>query len=516
MNTSIDACVTGAMYPNAAAPFHGKPVSSSMNATRALAPARRRPALLASAALTLLLLSACASVQPKPGFSEVQQLAGKKITQQISWNQGREEDAAVAEAVRGLLKDTLTADEAVQIALLNSPSLQAGYERLGVAQADVVQAGLLNNPVFSLSYQRAPNGVSHSKRELGVTQDFLSLLTLAPRKQLAGAAFEKAKLEAGQEILRVAAGVKTAYYTVEGDEQALELYRQVVTAAQAAAELAQRQFEAGTLSKREQRLQQAFYAQTLLDVANTEVQLASDREKLNRMLGLWGENTNWQVPRRLPEVPSTVPVFVKLESFAIAERLDVAALKRERDIVAGSLGYTKKYRFLSVLGIGFSYEKDSLDEALRGPTLELGLPLFDRSQGNIARLESQLRETERRLEALAIGIRSEAREAYTRVLAAHAAVEHFKTAVLPVQQDIVGETLKFYNGMLLGIYDLLRAKQDQVAAGRDYIGAIKNYWLAYVELERVLGGRLPDSVALSGAPPDAKDHSSQPPKDNQP
>ncbi len=453
----------------------------------------------------------------------------------------------MADAVRALLRDKLTVDEAVQVALLNTPSLQAVYERLGVAQADVVHAGLLSNPVFSLGYQRSTTGVSHSKTNLGVTQDFLSILTLAPRKQLAGASFEKAKLAVGQEILRTAAEVKAVYYTVVGDAQALELFRQALTAAQAAAELAQRQYDAGTLSKREQRLQQAFYAQTLLDVAATELQLASDREKLNRMLGLWGANTIWQVPARLPEVPASAPLFEKLESVAIAERLDLAALKRERDIVAGSLGYTKDYRYLSVLGIGYGYERDILDETLRGPTLELGLPLFDRSQGNIARLESQLRETQRKLEALAIDIRSEAREAYTRVLAAQATVEHFKAAVLPVQQDIVNETLKFYNGMLLGIYDLLRAKQDQVAAGRDYIHAIKRYWLAYVDLEKALGGRLPaaavtmnnpseptptndpiparsrdepmrvpDSGASSRTPQDVQDHLSHQPKGKQP
>lgn len=474
--------------------------------------------------VTVTLLSACVSVQPKPGFSDVERIVATKISQQVKWNQGKQEDAAVAEAVQGLLKDDLTAEEAVQVALLNSPSLQAAYERLGVAQADLVQAGLLSNPVFGILYQASTAGMSYSRREVSITQDFLSLLSLAPRKQLAGAAFEKVKLEVGQEILRTAALVKTAYYTVEGDEQALELYRQVVTATQAAAELAQQQYEAGTLSKREQRLQQAYYAQTLLDLANTEGQLAADRERLNRLLGLWGDNTRWRVPKRLPEVPSSLPVFEKLETFAVAQRLDLAALKRERDIVSGSLSYTRKYRFLSALGVGLNYERDSVGERLRGPSLELGLPLFDRSQASIARQESQFREIERRLQALAIDVRSEVREGYLRLLSAQAAVAHFRSAVLPIQQDVVNETLKFYNGMLLGIYDLLRAKQDQVAAGRDYINAIKNYWIAYVDLETTLGGRFPEAVVAamtpvshvsspspsksSDSPQDPQDHSS--------
>jgi outer membrane protein, heavy metal efflux system len=476
---------------------NAKKGSSAMNQAK---PKRGKRCSLyrAAPALSLALIAGCATIQPKPGFSDVQALVADRVAQQVKWNQGKAEDAAVADAVKNLLGDMLTAEEAVQIALLNQPSLQATYEKLGIAQADLVQAGLLSNPVFSAVYQRSSGG--HSKRELGIAQDFLSLLTLAPRKQLAGAAFEQAKLEVGHDILRVAAEAKAIYYTVEGDEQALELFRQVVTAAQAAAQLAQRQYEAGTLSKREQQVQQAFYAQTLLDVAAAELQLAADREKLNRLLGLWGENTNWQVPTRLPEVPEVSPTFERLESFAIAQRLDLAALKKRRDLVAGSLGFSKDYRLLSMLGVGYRYEKEN--ETLRGPALELGLPLFDRGQGRIALLESTLRETERRLEALAIDIRSEVRETYARLLAAQAAVKHYKTAVLPLQQGIVGETLKFYNGMLLGVYDLLRAKQDQVAAGRDYINALKGYWLAYVDLEKAIGGRAPEMAASTSKPSD--------------
>lgn len=470
----------------------------------------RRVALL-SATAVLLTISGCATVQSKGGLADVQRLVGQRAAHEVKWKQGSAEDAAVAAAVSNLLKDTLSVDEAVQIALLNNPALQARYETLGVAQADLVQAGLLANPVFGASYA---DSSGPSKRTFGITQDFLSLFTLAPRKQIAAVNFERSKLEVSDAVLDLAAQVKSAYYTVEGDEQALELFRQVVSAAQAAAELAQRQYQAGTLSKREQRLHQAFYAQTLLDLQRTELQLAADREGLNRLLGLWGVNTQWTVPKRLPELPMQAPSFEpfaisqrydieapsfeRLESLAISQRYDIAALEKERQAVAGALGFTSNYRFLSALGFGYSYEKDA-SEIFRGPSLELGLPLFDRSQANIARLQSQLRETERRLEALAVDVRADVREAHSRLIAAHEAVLHYQRAVLPTQQDIVDETLKFYNGMLMGVYDLIRAKQDQVSAGRDYIAAIKEYWLASTNLERILGGRLPGSQ--SAQPP---------------
>ena len=50
------------------------------------------------------------------------------------------------------IDDGLTSQEAVAIALWNSPSFQATLADLGIARADLVEAGLLRNPVFSLLF----------------------------------------------------------------------------------------------------------------------------------------------------------------------------------------------------------------------------------------------------------------------------------------------------------------------------------------------------------------------------
>jgi outer membrane protein, heavy metal efflux system len=113
---------------------------------------RRFPTVLAMAALGVFL-SGCASVPPKGGFDEVQQGAAQRLGQKVQWNQGTEDDQAAAQAVQLLLQRPLTADDAVQIALLNNRRLQAVYEELGIAQANLVQAGLLKNPRFSGSYE---------------------------------------------------------------------------------------------------------------------------------------------------------------------------------------------------------------------------------------------------------------------------------------------------------------------------------------------------------------------------
>lgn len=434
------------------------------------------------------LLGACASVPEDAGFADVQKTVAGKLQKDVQWNKGTEQDAAVAKAVRALLERPLTADDAVQIALLNNPGLQATYEDLGIAQADLVQAGLLQNPVFSADLFAFGNG---SKETFSVVQDFLSVLTLAGRKKVASSQFERQKLVVENRIMDLAAAVRTTYYKASADEQSLGLFKQVVSASEAAAELAERQREAGNIMPRDQAIQQAFYAQTLLDRARIETQLASDREALNRLLGLWGNDVAWNLPDRLPDVPEDKPAVEGLESLAVSQRLDLVAAKQDLETAGYALNLGENYRYLSVFGLGLGLERETDGSHIEGPVLELGLPLFDQGQAKIAVLEGQQRQRAQLLTNLAVEVRSEVREAWTRLTAAQDAARHYEKVLLPLNQQIVAENQRLYNGMLIGPYELLLSKQNELNVARDYIATLRDYWIARTDIERALGGPLP-------------------------
>jgi len=465
-----------------------------------------RPLLLCAA--LGLALGGCATVDPEQRFTGVREAVGERLSQTVAWTRDPRTSEAAQGAVRRLLADELGADEAVQIALLNNRRLQAQFESLGIAQADLVEAGLLENPVFSLTVY---SGDAGNIVEGAVLQDFIGLLSLSLRKKIAGAQADRATAEAAQAALQLAADVKTQYYTVLGDAQALELAQQIVASTQAAAELARRQYDAGTLSRREQAIQQAFYAQSALEVAQAQVQLAADRERLNRLLGLWGEDTTWKVPMRLPRVPEQLPAMETLEAAAVAQRLDLFAAKKEAEAAAQALNLTRQFRYLSSLGIGVAYKREENGEEFFGPEIELGLPLFNQGQGRIARAEAEYRRSQGNLQALAVEIRSETRAARDRLIAAQDAARHLETALLPLQQSIVEETLKFYNGMLVGVYDLLLAQQGRVQSARQYVASVKEFWTAWAELERALGGRVPlAETSAATIVPDATAANDQP------
>jgi cobalt-zinc-cadmium efflux system outer membrane protein len=446
------------------------------------------------AALALPLLGACASLPADPTQNQVAQTVGSRSQQAVDWNAGDPEDQSVRDSVRRMLADELTLDEAVGIALINNREMRASLTRAQVARADLIQAGLLDNPVFGVSILRGDSG---NETELSLFEDFLNVFTVSARKKLAATDLERTRLEVAQAALDLIAEVKRTYFALVADRQAIELFSQVMDSTEAAAELSRRQYQAGTLSLREQALQQAFHAQSSLEAARAEAAFGSDREKLNRLLGLWGEQTSWALPARLPEVPESLPAAAQLESKAVSQRLDLAAQRAEVEAVNMALEYTRQTRWLSVVGIGFKVKREPDGSTSSGPELELGLPVFDRGQGRIASLEAQLRNAEHRYAQLAIDIRADVRESSGRLAAAHDSIRHYRQAILPLADEVVQETLKFYNGMLLGVYELLQAKQSQIGSARDYIAAWREFWIVSADLERAVGG----SLALSAGVP---------------
>jgi cobalt-zinc-cadmium efflux system outer membrane protein len=207
-------------------------------------------------------------------------------------------------------------------------------------------------------------------------------------------------------------------------------------------------------------------------------------------MGVWGADTNWTIPGRLPTIPENLPTMEALEKTAVSQRLDLAAARKNAEGLAQAAHLARQFRWLSPLGIGVKFKRDADGEKSYGPSIEFGLPIFSQGQSQIARLESERSRAEDLVTALAVEIRSEARESRTRLDALHRSVRHYEQALLPLQQTIVEETLKFYNGMLLGVYDLLLASQSQVQTGRQYIATSRDFWLAWTELERAVGGRI--------------------------
>ena len=441
--------------------------------------------------LLVLLIAGCAQVPKEAGFNDVKDLVGQRVNYNIQWNQQTEADLEVEKAIEELLKEELTPEASVQVALLNNPSLQAIYEELGITQAYVVEAGLLENPVI-FGQARFPNRSEESANyEFGITQNFLNILMQPARKKLSAIRFEQVKLQVADEVIRMIAEVRKSYFSVLGAKQIRDLRDEITLAAGNSFELAQRLHSAGNISDLELATENAHFEQSRLDLANSETALLDAREQLTRLMGLWGSQTNWRLPEQLPDIPAAEIPLENLESMAIENRLDMAAERKAVEALAQALGITIDWRWVGQIEVGVSRERETDRTWVTGPSLAIELPIFNQRQADIARLEAQLRRSQKRLTAQAIEIRSEVRSLRNRLIMQRNMMDNYRRTVLPLREQIVDLTLKNYNYMLTGAFDLLMAKQQEFEAYQKYLEAIRDYWIIRADMQRSLGGRLP-------------------------
>ncbi|UCD80230.1 MAG: TolC family protein [Desulfobacterales bacterium] len=460
----------------------------------------KRKFILLPASLLILpvLLFSCAQVPKEAGFGDVQGLVGQRMDHHLHWNQGTEADADVETMISRLLETELTLDAVVQIALLNNPRLQATYEELGVTQADVVEAGLLKNPVF-FGQARFPDRYPRmTNLEFGITQNFLTLLMLPARKKLATIQFERAKLRVADEVIALAADVQKSYYEVLAAKQVNQMRKLITEAAQHSYEMAGRLHGAGNISALALVNEQGQFEQTRIALAESETKLLTARERLTGLMGLWGRQTSWKIPGQLPDLPPEEHHLEDLEAFAIANRLDIAASRKEMEALAQALGITIDWRYFGSVEVGVSAERDTDGQWVVGPELALELPIFNQQQADIARLESQLRQSQKRLKAQAIETRSEIRSLRNQLLMTRNLIDHYRRVILPLRERIVHLTLQKYNYMLVGASDLLIAKQQEFDDYQKYIWAVRDYWIIRTELTRAAGGRLPSAMETGG------------------
>ncbi|MBB5509270.1 TolC family protein [Paraburkholderia atlantica] len=449
-----------------------------------------------SIALATLFMAGCTTFSKDGGFNTVSSTASERLGKEVVYVKTDEDREAVFRRTQELLSKPLGMDDAVQVALLNNRGLQASYGELGISEADLVQAGRLPNPGFTFSRTHWSDGFGISRTfSMGV----LGILTLPVATHIESQRFEQTRLETANAMLAVAADTRKAYVSAVAAEQAALYAAQVKDSAEAGAELALRMRQAGNFSKLDYAREQAFYAESVAEVAKARQQSVIAREKLTRMMGLWGSGTQFKLPERLPDLPNDRPQLNDLEGFAMQNRLDIQAAKQRTQSVASSLGLSKATRFINALDVGYlnNFETDKGHE--RGYEISVEIPIFDWGSAKVARAEAIYMQSANRLAQTAIDARSEVRESYSAYVTSYDVARHYRDEVVPVRKTISDEMLLRYNGMLASVFELLADSREQVTAVNGYIDALKDFWLAETDLQQSLGGRLPP-LAMTRAP----------------
>jgi outer membrane protein TolC len=385
----------------------------------------------------------------------------------------------------------LTPEAAVQIALINNQSLQATYAELGIAEASLVQAGRLRNPGFS--FTRLHRG-DEIEIERTVLFDLMGLITMPIRTDLEKRRFELTKTRVTAHVLQVAADTRRAWHRAVAARESARYADQVKEAAEASAELARSMAAAGTFSKLDHAREQVFYAEATAQVARARQTAVSERERLIQLMGLWGNDTQFVLPDRLPDLPDTARDIADIEARAMRTRLDVQGARQEAESVAASLGLTRATGFIDVLELGFQRNSETGLPRQTGYEIEIRLPIFDWGGARNARAQHVYMQAVNRAADLAVRARSEVREAYHAYRTAYDLAKHYRDEIVPLRKRISEENVLRYNGMLIGVFELLADARQQIAGVNAYLEALRDFWLADAALDLALTGRSPGAM----------------------
>ena len=438
---------------------------------------------MVAALAALAALAGCAATPPE-ATRPVLEAARQKLGVPIQPN----EDAR--QRVQVLLARPLDADAAVELALLNNPGLQADLQSLGVAAADLAQASTLQNPALSLSVLR---GGGDTEIDRGISFNLAQMLTLPLARQQRTLALQNLQQQTVQRMLSLASEARKAQIRAVAAAQSLAYALDVQGAADAAAELAGRMAAAGNWSELHAFQEQNFASTAGLRLAQAKRAQSSAQERLARVLGL--EKPHFQLPERLPDLPAELPAGpvrdaadTQAEQLAMAQRLDLRTAREQAQATARQLGLTRSSRFINVLELEPQDKSVSGQPVERGAELRFELPLFDWGEARVARAEAVYMRSVHEAAQTAVAARSQIREALARRHATLAIAHRYADEILPHARRVGDETLLRYNGMLVGVFELLADARAQAEAVDASLTAQRDYWLAQADLDLALIG----------------------------
>lgn len=454
----------------------------------------KRPFVLAATAVATLALAGCASFSDDGGLNQVSALTRERVGQPVALQRDARTTDTARARVTELRQAPLSADAAVEVALLNNRDLQARLAGLGIAEADLVRAGRLRNPTFGFGRLSGNGGVEIDR---SVMFDLLGLLTMPLAREVEQRRFEQAQFQAAQDAVGLAAETRRAFYGAVAAQELVRYLQQVHETAAISSELAQRMAKAGNFNKLTQMREQAFHADATAQLARVRQQALAERERLTRLLGLAGESQRFTLPERLPELPKAPLAPQNAEQIAMDQRLDIQVAKRQAEATARALGLTRSTRMVNVLEVGYQNRSETGAQRANGYEVTLELPIFDFGTARVARAEATYLQAMNRAAALGIQARSEVRESHAAYRTAYELARNYRDEVVPLRQRISEENLLRYNGMLISVFELLADAREQIAGVTGAVEALRDFWIAQSQLELALTGRSPGGASLA-------------------
>ena len=367
-----------------------------------------------------LLIAGCVSVSPPMSvesnptglrFEEPPELSPEQEALIIRRTQREQE----------ILSSELNAESAAELALLHNPLIERALETLGMPGFDRLQLVHITNPNFN---RGRPPSTMETRIERMSSVNAMTWVIMPALDPIGTLEERSGRIRAADEIVALLFLAKRSWVNAVAAKQAVQYYKDVVTALEAGREIMESMRQVGNATELELLRAQTLYADAVTALTNLEITAAVEHERLVQVLGLWGDDADSvKLPDRLPEIPRSVIGPEGLESRAVSQRFDVHAGR------------------------------------LEGLSGEAG-----------------------------VNARADVRTAWLAYRGAYDLATHSINEIVPLANRRSEEQLKLYNGMLVGVFDLVTDATERIDVVNSALEAKKVFWLAEVELQRAMAG----------------------------
>ncbi len=531
----VDNLLTLAVLPALVAMF-GLPRRASQPATGTAPAARtallRSPGMRLFAVLALLLapIVGCARVDARGDYERAAREVEFAVGSGALFQPTAEPPAAIDE----LLRDGLTAEKAVRLALRNNPAVQAACYEIGIARAEVVQAGLLENPTIMFG-MGLPDGGGLVKLEAALSQNLAELWQIPARRRAAERDLERKILSLAQVSAQTALDAKLAYYAAARADLVFEIRRDNRQIAAQLLELTLVRQQAGAGSEVEVNLARAAQLETEVALLKARRERVEARAELARLAGLDAgpQELALSEPLRAPE--SGPPSAAALLDAARGARLDLRTAAEEVAAAEARLEL-ERTRFLKSLQVGVGIERGArgrIDdrnlglEAARksfeageprlpdvfprrpaaptdymiGPSLGLELPIFDQNQAQIARAAMQAEQARRTLRAVELAIVQATHAKVEQAQAAWETTRFYAAELLPLRNRNLELSREAYLAGRIPFLTVLETEREFLRVRQEQADALLDAARADVDLERLAGRPLAALRAATASAP---------------
>ena len=386
---------------------------------------------------------------------------------------------------------TLTLNEAVATALVNSPDLAAVELEVRVRDAQALQAGLAPNPSLSGEVEDVAGSGERSGWESGqTTLSVGQLLELGGKRAKRRHAAELDRQRAGwdQEAKRltVMSEVAKAFVATLSAQERLKLADELSDIAIDSLSAVDVSIRAGAVSPVERQRASLAAQRARLDGVARARDLATARAYLVRSIGhaLRFERVEGDLTRIEPPPP--------LEKLAalLAENPELAGWTTERERRAAVLAMERSRRVPDVnVSVGGRHFADSDDGALVfGFTVPL--PLIDRNQGNVAAAERALDQASVEGDAAVLTVQTELSVAHSTAQSAYDEATSLREELLPEAHRAYAGASDAYSRGLFRYLEVLDAQRTLFELRDRYLDVLAQYHQAVADVERLTGRSL--------------------------